>query len=379
MAARSPSHAALDHEREAALLRWYDDSARDLPWRRTRDPFAVWVSEAMLQQTRVGTVLPYWERFLERFPTIEGLAAAPEDDVLAAWSGLGYYRRARSLQAAARAIVERHGGRFPDTREEALALPGIGPYTAGAVLSIAYGRPEPVVDGNVMRVFARWFELEDPWGSAGLARRSWALAADLLPAERPAAWNQALMELGATICRPRDPDCARCPVARRCAALAAGRVAELPRPGPKSPAIDVAVVVFVVARGGELLLERRPDGGRMAGLWQLPTVERPPVESQESDGGAGATARERDGTRLFPSELPDGWQLDGVELGRLRHGITCHRLAIEVRGVTAAERGPERSSERWRWHERHAIEALPRTGMTKKALRAPFVARWLDA
>ncbi|MBM3975798.1 MAG: hypothetical protein FJ299_02270, partial [Planctomycetes bacterium] len=221
----------------AALVRdlcaWFDRAQRDLPWRRTRDPYAIWISEAMLQQTRVETVIPYWRRFLERFPDLRALAAAPEDSVVAAWSGLGYYRRARALREAARALVERHAGGFPRTRDAWLALPGVGPYTAGAVLSIAFDEPEPLVDGNVLRVFARLFAIAEPIDRPATVKRIWARAAELVPrrprgATRPRNWNQALMELGATVCLPREPNCGECPVRAHCAARAAGRTAELP-------------------------------------------------------------------------------------------------------------------------------------------------------
>lgn len=362
------------------LGRWYARSARDLPWRRTRDPYAIWISEAMLQQTRVETVVPYWERFLERFPTFEALARADEDDVLAAWSGLGYYRRARALRAAARVVVERHGGRFPDELEAALALPGVGPYTAGAVLSIAYDRPAAIVDGNVTRVLARLFELDDPVGSSTLTRAVWDLARELVPARGAGGWNQALMELGATLCRPREPECGRCPLARSCRALASGRAGELPRPRPKPATIAVDVDAFVVVRAGSLLLEKRPSEGRMAGLWQLPTRERvgEGIGARTGPAGDGSGGRERARTLLFPSELPPGLSFEALELGRLRHGITRHRLSIRVLGAAGSRARVERRlPDRFRWHAAAAVADLPRTGITKKALAARFVADWL--
>ncbi|HUR26931.1 MAG TPA: A/G-specific adenine glycosylase, partial [Planctomycetota bacterium] len=210
------THSAL----RKSLASWYLAQRRDLPWRRTQDPYAIWISEAMLQQTRVETVIGYWARFLARFPDIASLARAREEDVLAAWSGLGYYRRAKSLCEAARAIVAEHGGRFPRSRESVLALPGVGPYTAGAVLSIAFDQREAIVDGNVARVFSRVFALEDVLGSASSQEKLWDLARELLPPTRGAGdWNQALMELGATVCTARDPLCGTCPIARHCLAL----------------------------------------------------------------------------------------------------------------------------------------------------------------
>jgi A/G-specific adenine glycosylase len=336
------------------LLGWYRRNRRPLPWRETSDPYAIWVSEAMLQQTRVETVESYWTRFLERFPTVHELARADEEDVLALWSGLGYYRRARSLHAAAQVIVERHGGEFPRTRDELLALPGVGPYTAGAVLSIAFDLPEPLVDGNVGRVFARLFALEGTTGSSELQRDLWQLAGELVPREGAAGdWNQALMELGATVCTPRDPNCPACPLAEGCRARSAGRTAELPWPKPKVPSIEVALETVVVRDGDALLLERRPASGRMAGMWQFPTVER------AGPGGAHSG--------LFPSELPAGIRPEsGAGLGGFRHGITRHRIRVELRSGRVSGRVREPLA----WVPSERLGELPLTGMTKKTLRS---------
>ena len=332
------------------LQAWYRKHGRDLPWRRSRDPFAIWVSEAMLQQTRVETVLPYWERFMASFPTAADLARASEDEVLARWSGLGYYRRARALRRAAMALVERHGGEFPRARESVLALPGIGPYTAGAVLSIAFDLPEPLVDGNVARVFARLFELEDELGSSRLQRRLWELAGELVPDQGAGDWNQGLMELGATVCLARSPRCGDCPLSAACRARAAGRAEELPRPKPRRAPVDVELLVLVVRAGETVLLERRPGEGRMAGMWQLPTVER----------AAGAAA-------LFPESFPAGADLrQGEELGQVRHAITHHRIRARV---SAGELGGPAVAPLC-WTRAVDLERLPLTGMTRKILRA---------
>ncbi|MBX3234394.1 MAG: A/G-specific adenine glycosylase [Labilithrix sp.] len=250
------------------LIAWYDACRRDLPWRRTRDPWAVWVSEIMLQQTRVETVIPYFERFLARFPTPLALAEAPEDQVLAAWSGLGYYRRARLLHAGARAVA---AAPIPDQRDGLLALPGIGRYTAGAIASIAFGRAVGLVDGNVARVLARLFAIEDDMKRGGM-KKAEALADELVPRDRPGDWNQALMELGATVCTPRSPACDRCPVARDCRARAEGKVDRLPVLGEKTKPKPQKLAALVARSGGKVLLARRRSDGLFGGLWEPPMV-----------------------------------------------------------------------------------------------------------
>lgn len=259
----------------APLLDWFDATKRDMPWRRTRDPYGIWISEVMLQQTQVDTVRSYWERFMRRFPTVTALAEAPVDDLLKAWEGLGYYSRARNLQAAARQIVERHGGSLPSEPGELARLTGIGPYTAGAVASIAFGRPEPAVDGNVVRVFSRLFWLDDdaarPAGRARLEGIARSLLAAPPAADRPGDFNQALMELGATVCTPRAPDCAVCPVRERCLAHATGdpEARPLRRSKPKVPYAEIAV--GVCAHQGRVLVARRPTRGLLAGFLAFPS------------------------------------------------------------------------------------------------------------
>ncbi len=258
------------------IVRHFRSIQRDLPWRQTRDPYAIWISEIMLQQTRVATVIPYYQRWLERFPTVRALAEAPLDDVLAAWSGLGYYTRARNLHRCAGDIVSRHGGSLPDSASALRELPGIGRYTAGAIASIAFGRQEPVVDGNVARVLARIYELEiDIKSSAGM-RELWKLAGSLVPAESPSDFNQGLMELGATVCTPRGPSCLVCPVGDLCRARAAGRQGSLPivparKKASELPLIDASALW--IWRRGRLLLARRAPQGLYGGLWELPQTE----------------------------------------------------------------------------------------------------------
>ncbi len=255
---------------------WFGLHARALPWRRTvrgrRDPYVSLVSEIMLQQTQVSRVLERFDGFIDRFPTAQALADAPEEAVLGAWSGLGYYRRARSLQAAARVICEDHGGRVPRDLDDLIALPGVGRYTAGAICSIVFGQPVPIVDGNVVRVLARLDGIDGPPDHA----RSWARADELAQqAKTPALFNEGLMELGATVCTPRNPRCGDCPLKTHCKAHAACTQEQIPSPKPKSKrqVLHASSMVAIDGRG-RVLVEQRPADGLWGGLWQVPTVER---------------------------------------------------------------------------------------------------------
>jgi A/G-specific adenine glycosylase len=257
----------VDPAARTALLAWYRAHRRDLPWRRSRDPYAVWVSEAMLQQTRVEAAIPYFLRWMERFPTVQALAAAPEQEVLAAWAGLGYYRRARSLHAAARQVVAEHAGQVPASAAALAGLPGVGPYTAAAVASIAHGEPVACVDGNVVRVASRLLALRAAVGPRERRRIQQAAQAWLDPAH-PGDWNQAMMELGATVCTPR-PRCPACPVAAACRARALGIQEGLPRMPAKRPPRLERQAFALVRDGGRVLLVRR-GAGLLGGMWGLP-------------------------------------------------------------------------------------------------------------
>ena len=304
-----------------ALIAWYDLHARDLPWRRTRDPYAIWVSEIMLQQTRVETVVPYYERFLTRFPTAAALADAPLDDVLAHWSGLGYYRRARLLHEGARAVVRSFGGRIPFDPKQRRSLPGIGAYTAGAIGSIAFDLPEPIVDGNVARVLSRVLLVETPLGERNTERSLWAAAEELARGERPGALNQALMELGARVCLPRNPRCQECPIASSCAARAQGRVDDLPLPAKKKAPKPVNLVALVArARDGSLWLTRS-DGSLFGGLWGFPLAE-----------GAG-----RDAARRVASALGLDGELSRRKPAAVTHVLSHRALTVEVYTLENAE------------------------------------------
>lgn len=319
------------------LLSWFAANARDLPWRRTRDPYAIWVSEVMLQQTQVRTVVPYWERWLRELPTIEALARAPLDRVLKLWEGLGYYTRARNLQRAAQTIVRDHGGRIPRRFEDVLALPGIGRYTAGAICSLAFNQPTPVLDGNVMRVLARVFGLRDDIRQPAVREHLWNLAGELVnaaatrPKRGPAprlrgqwarrvasrpcgALNEALMELGAVICTPKAPGCVVCPLTQKCVARRDGIAAELPCKSPTSSVRSQRVLAFLCVRRGRTLVRQRPAGGVNAHLWELPNCAATAKVSPL------AAAREL----LGPGVL-------GVRhVLRVRHTITQSRIALEV-------------------------------------------------
>ncbi len=298
--------AAQVTQLHADLLRWYASARRDLPWRRTRDPWAIWVSEIMLQQTRVETVRPYYERFLIRFPTPSALAEAAEDDVLAAWSGLGYYRRARMLHAGARHVA---GATMPDRRDALLALPGIGRYTAGAIASIAYGEAVGLVDGNVARVLARIFAIPDDMRRVGM-KVAERLAERIVAKEDPGAWNQALMELGATICTPRSPGCSTCPVNKDCRAYAEGRVNQLPVLSEKTKPIPQRLQAIVAVNGDRILLARRRPDGLFGGLWEPPLVEGGPKVVAELCTQLGVRSP--------------------VNKGKVVHVLSHRRLSIDV-------------------------------------------------
>jgi len=265
-----------------ALFRWFAANARDLPWRRTADPYAVWISEIMLQQTRVQAVVPYYERFLQRLPTVERLARAPLDTVLKLWEGLGYYSRARNLHAAAQEIVGRFGGHLPQTKEELLTLPGIGRYTAGAIASIAFGRREPLVDGNVTRVLCRIYRIRGNPKDRKVQKTIWSVAGELLPLHKVGQFNQALMELGAEICAPRHPRCNACPVNHVCEARLHNEQGRLPTRVAKKRLPSYIVAVGVIYTDGRILIDKRKPEGLLGGLWEFPGGKKRPGESLEA-------------------------------------------------------------------------------------------------
>jgi len=265
------------------LLAWWDQDHRDLPWRQSRDPYVTWIAEVMLQQTQISTVIPYYDRWLAKYPTVQHLAAASLDDVLKLWEGLGYYGRARNLHRAARTVVEKHGGKLPSNKEGLQALPGIGRYTAGAIASIAFNQPVPVVDGNITRVLTRLFDLDGDVTRTDTIKTLWRLAAGMVPPQRPGDYNQALMELGQEVCLPVRPSCHTCPLNDLC--LARNRGTQLDRPvrppRKRLPHYDVTAAV-IWNESGQFLITKRPLEGLLGGLWEFPGGKREPGESLEA-------------------------------------------------------------------------------------------------
>ncbi len=346
-----------------SILAWYAREKRDLPWRRTRDPYAIWVSEIMLQQTRVDTVVPFYERFLRRFPDVKSLARAREPAVLAAWSGLGYYRRARNLHAAARLITREHGGRIPRTRETLLALPGIGGYTASAIASIAFGSPEAAVDGNVIRVLARIAGLKGRRDSVALRRHVGAWAESLARGPRPGDWTQALMELGATVCLPRDPFCGGCPAARFCVARASGDPGRYPEALPARAPRAERRLLLLASSGDRVLLV--PDEADERVTWTLPYAR---LSASTSPLG---TARALAARHLKRGVAPSG------PLATFQHRTFSHQMTYEVwslelgRGPGAqGPPSPDAPPQRERvWATRRQLRGLPLRAPTLKALK----------
>jgi len=342
-----------------ALLGWYDRHKRDLPWRHSSDPYAIWISETMLQQTRVETVIPYWHRFLERFPDVQTLADAPQESVYAAWTGLGYYSRARNLQTAAQQIVDGHAGALPDSVEGLRSLAGIGPYTAGAVASIAFDTPAAIVDGNVVRVLSRLRGLREDVGQKPVMDRLWAWSEELVSAgKRAGDFNQAMMELGATTCLPRAPLCLTCPCRVHCDAAAAGDAESLPKKASRKKAKAIAGVAVWIERRGKVLVVQRPETGLMANLWELPGGE---TGAKPKPGEGEAAEHVRAVTSLEVGELE--------HVGAVQHLFTHRRLTLQVyRAGSVRGRVRLGGVQASRWVARSSLEALPQAGPMRKAL-----------
>ena len=325
MPAAAPDPAAL----APPLVAWFRAHARELPWRaEVRDPYRVWVSEIMLQQTQVTTVTRYYEPFLERFPTVADLAAASEDEVLAAWQGLGFYRRARNLHRAAQVVVEEHGGEVPREPSALQTLPGLGRYTVGAILSLVDDQRLPILDGNVARVLARVFEVSGPPQKGPTQRRLWALAEETLPEVGSGAYNEALMELGALVCRPQNPACGRCPLGDLCGARARGTQTSYPEPKPQAAVPLVERSALLIRRTGTILLQQRPASGLLARMWELPSREL--EEGQDPHLEASALGR----TLGVRGQL----SYHGTSEHRFSHRLwTTHVFSCETKAAAAGE------------------------------------------
>jgi A/G-specific adenine glycosylase len=332
-------------------LKWYLKHRRDLPWRRTRDPYAIWVSEVMLQQTRVETVIPYYDRFLGRFPTVASLAGAKESDVLAAWSGLGYYRRAKNLRDASILLVREHDARIPDDSAALRRLPGVGDYTAAAIESVAFGRAAAAVDGNVVRVLARIHGWKGRRSHAALRRRVAATAQALASGPRPGDWTQALMELGATVCLPREPRCPSCPARLRCVARQSGRPDRYPEPAPSTTPKRGFRVMLLARRKGSILLA--PDAAGQGGGWALPTAR--------TTGRGGAKAAAALARRYRLAAKPNG------PAARFRHRTFSDDLQFEV--WVADDEGSAPTGRPALWVDPRHFERLPLRAPTLKAIK----------
>jgi A/G-specific adenine glycosylase len=358
-------HLAADGWRRQLVrqaLRWFDRHARDLPWRRRPTWYRVWISEIMLQQTQVATVVPYFRRFLQRFSTVRRLASADESEVLKSWEGLGYYRRARQLHQAARRIVDDHAGQCPTTVEQWRSLPGIGRYTAGAILSIACGQAEPILEGNTQRLFSRLLGLENDPRSATSQRQLWSFARWVLATRRPGDLNQALMEIGNQVCTPALPRCHDCPLARLCPTLAQAAQSRIPKRSRRPRITRVRQAVVVIRRGNKWLLHRRPPGGRWGGLWDFLRIETsgvvPNLES------LAAEVRQQTGLEV---------ELRQTAL-RACHQVT--RFRIEIRGILGTPVSGQlvRSGAEWAWFTARQLRDLPLNTTGRKIAR-----HWLDS
>jgi len=322
---------------------WFRKNQRPLPWRDRYDPYRVWVSEVMLQQTRMEVVLGYFGRFIERFPTVAELAKASIDDVTAAWSGLGYYRRARMLRDGAIDVMTRFGGTIPETTDELMSIAGIGRYTAGAIASIAHGQRAPIVDGNIARIVARLFAIEAPLASPALMAEAWIHAEEMvMSSTSPRDFNQGLMELGALVCTPRNPSCQRCPLRRHCAAFISGRVDELPRPKVKAATRELRIPLYLVIDKAGRVLMRRESGQLMRGMFHLPHGDTSLLTGTPLRIGHGAT------------------------LGTFRHTVTNRRITFEVFAVS---RRPRARGSEYAWIDPSALAAIPHPSYVRKALR----------
>ncbi len=378
------------------LLNWYARHQRDLPWRKTRDPYAIWISESMLQQTQVATVIDYYARFLQRFPDVQALAAADEQEVMSMWAGLGYYRRARQLHAAAQRIMADHAGTFPVELADILKLPGVGRYTAGAVASIAHGQAAPIVEANTQRLYARLMRLEQPLAEPAAQRKLWEFAQWQLegtgtkPKSRekrsPGTINQAVMELGALICKPTNPQCLICPLVDLCPTAQAGLQQRIPAPKPKRQFTALHHIALVVRQQGRWLLRCNPPGGWWHGLWDFPRVDVTELGLSGQPGDKKSSANKKSAPnklawseadrqsilklahrQLLSDENLQVFTALQEPLVSLSHGVTRYRIRLD--GLSAdADHNFFHSQPQWKWVTVKTAEALPLTATAKKML-----------
>ncbi|HTL70128.1 MAG TPA: A/G-specific adenine glycosylase [Candidatus Eisenbacteria bacterium] len=320
------------------LLRWFEASQRPLPWRRRYRPYEVWISEIMLQQTQMETVLPYYRRWMKAFPTVEALARADEKKVLKAWEGLGYYSRARNLHETARRIVAEFGGKFPEDFETLLSLKGVGRYSAGAIASIAYNRPRPIVDGNVLRVLSRLFAIADPIDTAAGREGFWDLEESLIPEGRARDFNQALMELGALVCAPRNPGCGVCPLASDCVSLKLGNPESYPVRSARKKTVKVHAGAVVLKNQGRYLLRLRPVGKIMGGLWEFPEWKLAQNRHLDAEGAKKKTAARARRELSVKADLR--------HLGSIRRNYTHFQETMDV-FAAELESGDLRAKDGW--------------------------------
>ncbi len=374
MGAHATKRDAAIHD---GLIAWYRRHARDLPWRRSRDPYAIWLSEVMLQQTRVETVIPYYERWLEAFPTVQALADASEDAVLKLWEGLGYYRRARNFHRAAQVVANERAGQLPETAEQWQTLPGVGRYTASAVASIAFDEAVPVVDGNVKRVLARLERIETPTDDRETVASMWQRAEAILLAGSvkepgtPGAFNQAMMELGARICVPRRPSCLLCPVAASCRGRAAGVHETLPIKGPKRVVPHADWVSAWITRGGRVLVGQRPPG-LLGGLWELPTTTVAPGETD-----ADALARMVRADLAADVAEPSHGKAVGSDqtIATVDHVFTHLRVTIRVTPLALVGKPVAQRHVALKWVRRAEFDTLALPVAMRKLVRASLAKR----
>ncbi|MBM4004688.1 MAG: A/G-specific adenine glycosylase [Planctomycetes bacterium] len=346
---------------QSALRGWFGRQARDLPWRRQCTPYAVWISEIMLQQTQVAAVIPYFQRFLARFPDVLALAAAEEEEVLRYWEGLGYYRRARQLHAAARQVIQNHQGELPPTAAALANLPGIGRYTAGAIASIAFGVPAPILEANTLRLWCRLAAIRSDPTRSSTQEKLWQLASHAAHCSDPGLINQALMEVGSQICTPRSPNCGACPLANICSARHLGLQARLPRPGRKTRYEELREAAIVVHDQGRFLLRKCRDGERWAGMWDFP---RCPLEQLDHDSASVRGHLARHCVLLTGAKIKVG-----PLFATVKHGVTRFRITLYCYHATRANRLAAACDSTTRWISPEELADLPLSVTGRKIAR----------